>query len=168
MLLALASALGLGGCARSRMPDTDLPDAPRTVIAQPGTYDDVYVTESTVTTTTTTTTTDGSVVGYDTLSDGSRVEVVTYVHTYPEPIDTFPRVYWGGTWYYNVNGDFVFWSPVYGGWVYYWGPPSPLVVCWNGYYPWAPYAWGVGYYGAGWYWGGVGYYGYHGVRPCRS
>ena len=168
-LIAFAALLGLGGlvssgCARSRIDDTNYPSgqSPRTIIAQPGTYDDIYVTESTVTTTTTTTTTtDGAPVGYDTLSDGSRVEVVTYVHSYPEAIETFPRVYWGGQWYYNVNGDFVFWSPTYGGWVYYWGPPGPLVTCWNGYYPWAPYSWGVGYYGAGWYWGGVSYYGYH-------
>ena len=71
------------------------------------------------------------VVGYESLSSGDKVYVVTYVHTYPEPIDTYPRVYWSGRWYYNVNGDFVFWSPAYG-WVYYWGPPLPLVACWNG------------------------------------
>ncbi|MBL8945477.1 MAG: hypothetical protein JNK45_20105, partial [Myxococcales bacterium] len=165
-LVALViGGLSLMGCARDRG-DTTVPgNAPRTVIAEPGAYDDIYVADSTyverTTTTTTTTTTDGSVVGYDTLSDGSRVEVVTYVHSYPEPIETFPRVYWGGRWYYNINGDFVFYSDAYGGWTYYWGPPSPLVACWNGYYPWAPYSWGVGFYGPGWYWGGVGYYGYH-------
>lgn len=138
--------------------------APRTVIAQPGDYDDIYVTQSTPAAAPVNASADPSqppALGYDTLSDGSQVQVVTYVHTYPDPIDSYPRVYWGGNWYYNVNGDFVFFSPAYGGWVYYWGPPAPLVACWNGYYPWAPYYWGVGFYGAGWYWGGVGYYGYH-------
>jgi hypothetical protein len=100
-------------------------------------------------------------VGVETLSDGNQVKVVTYVHTYPEAIETYPRVWWSDRWYYNVNGNFVFYSPYYGGWVYYWGPPSPLIYAWNGYYPWAPYAWGWGYYGYGYYWGGVGYYGWH-------
>ena len=106
-------------------------------------------------------------VGYETLSDGKQVKVVTYVHTYPEPIETYPRVYWSDRWYYNVNGNFVFYSPYYGGWAYYWGPPYPLVYAWNVYYPWAPYAWGYGYYGGGYYWGGAGYYGWHayGVAP---
>jgi hypothetical protein len=156
----LSGGLTLGCAGRnSSWQDSGYPNAPaRTIIAEPGGYEDVYVAdqqyqEQVV---------DGrQVVGYDTLSDGTRVEVVQYVHTYEDPIDTYPRVYWGGSWYYNVNGDFVYWSPGYGGWVYYWGPPVPLVSCWNAYYPWAPYYWGVGFYGAGWYWGGVGYYGYH-------
>ncbi|HEY0138548.1 MAG TPA: hypothetical protein VGB85_30905, partial [Nannocystis sp.] len=84
-------------------------------------------------------------VGYETLSDGSKVKVVTYVHTYPEPIESYPRVYWSDRWYYNVNGNFVFYSPYYNSWTYYWGPPYPLVYAWNGYYPWAPYAYGYGY-----------------------
>ena len=101
------------------------------------------------------------VVGYEELSDGSKVKVVTYVHTYPEPIESYPRVFWSERWYYNVNGNFVFYNPHYGGWSYYWGPPYPLVYAWNGYYPWAPYAYGYGYYGGGYYWGGAGYYGWH-------
>jgi hypothetical protein len=100
-------------------------------------------------------------IGYETMSTGEQVVVVTYVHTYPEAIETFPRVYWAGRWYYNVHGSFVFWDPYWSVWSYYWGPPAPLVVCWNYHYPWVAYSWGVGYYGPGWYWGGVGYYGYH-------
>ncbi|MBC8068982.1 MAG: hypothetical protein IAG13_11665, partial [Deltaproteobacteria bacterium] len=169
MRAALTAMVLLGGlssgCARSQGRGSVDPGAPKTIIAEPGKYDDIYVADSTyverTTTTTTTTTTDGNPIGYDTLSDGTKVEVVTYVHSYPEPIETFPRVYWGGRWYYNVNGDFVFFNDTYNGWSYYWGPPAPLVSCWNGYYPWAPYYWGSGFYGAGWYWGGVGYYGYH-------
>ncbi|MCB9704547.1 MAG: hypothetical protein H6711_21865 [Myxococcales bacterium] len=109
-----------------------------------------------------------NLVGYETLSDGERVQVVTYVHSYPEAVETFPRVYWGGRWYYNVHGNFVFYSPYYSTWCYYWGPPVPLVYAWNYYYPWTPYYWGVGFYGPGYYWGGVGYYGYHGygVAPA--
>jgi len=100
-------------------------------------------------------------IGYETLSNGDRIEVVRYVHTYTTAVETFPRVYWSGRYYYNVNGDFVFWSPEYATWCSYWGPPTPLVVYWNGYYPWTPFAWGVGYYGSGWYWGGVSPHGYH-------
>ena len=74
-------------------------------------------------------------VGYETFSSGDRVTVVTYVHTYPEPIETYPRVYWSGRWYYNVNGSMVFWSGYYGGWCYYWGPPPPLIWAWNYHYP---------------------------------
>ena len=107
-------------------------------------------------------------VGYETLSDGSKVKVVTYVHTYPEPIESYPKVYWSERWYYNVNGNFVFYSPYYGGWTYYWGPPHPLVYAWNGYYPWAPYAYGYGYYGRGYYWGGAGYYGWHAYGAAPS
>ena len=72
-------------------------------------------------------------VGYETLSDGKQVQVVTYVHSYPEPIETYPRVYWSDRWYYNVNGNFVFYSPYYGGWAYYWGPPRPPIYPWIGY-----------------------------------
>ena len=89
----------------------------------------------------------------DALSDGKQVQVVTYVHTYPEPIESYPRVYWSDRWYYNVNGNFVFYSPYYGGWAYYWGPPYPLIYAWNGFYPWAPYSYGWGYYGYGYYGG---------------
>jgi hypothetical protein len=158
-LLCVSGGLALGCAGRNNNYDNGYPNEPgRTIIAEPGGYQDVYVADQTYSEQVV----EGrQVVGYDTLSDGTRVEVVTYVHTYPDPLDTFPRVYWGGSWYYNVNGDFVYWSPAYGGWVYYWGPPAPLVSCWNVYYPWAPYYWGVGFYGAGWYWGGVGYYGYH-------
>ncbi len=107
-------------------------------------------------------------VGYETLSDGSKIKVVTYVHTYPEPIESYPKVYWSERWYYNVNGNFVFYSPYYGGWTYYWGPPYPLVYAWNGYYPWAPYAYGYGYYGRGYYWGGAGYHGWHAYGAAPS
>jgi hypothetical protein len=100
-------------------------------------------------------------VGYETMSSGEQVVVITYVHTYVDPIETYPRVYWAGRWYYNVGGTFVFWDPYWNTWTYYWGPPAPLVVAWNYHYPWVAYSWGVGYYGAGWYWGGVGYYGWH-------
>ncbi|MCA9657026.1 MAG: hypothetical protein KC486_01665, partial [Myxococcales bacterium] len=72
-------------------------------------------------------------VGVETLSNGDRVEVVTYVHTYPEAIETFPQVYWGGRYYYNVHGNFVFYSSYYHCWCYYWGPPAPLVYAWNYY-----------------------------------
>ncbi len=158
-MACLSGGLTLGCAGRNSNWQDGYPNAPaRTIIAEPGGYEDVYIAdqqyqEQVV---------EGrQVVGYDTLSDGTRVEVVQYVHTYEDPIDTYPRVYWGNSWYYNVNGDFVYWSPAYGGWVYYWGPPVALVSCWNAYYPWAPYYWGVGFYGAGWYWGGVGHYGYH-------
>jgi hypothetical protein len=100
-------------------------------------------------------------VGYETMTSGEQVVVVTYVHTYVDPIETYPRVYWAGRWYYNVNGSFVFWDPFWGSWVYYWGPPAPLVVAWNYHYPWVGYCWGHGYYGAGWYWGGTSHYGWH-------
>ncbi|HET6584896.1 MAG TPA: hypothetical protein VFG69_15675, partial [Nannocystaceae bacterium] len=156
----LSGVLALGCAGRNRDQLDGYPSQPgRQIIAQPGGYEDVYVADQRYVEQAPA---DGrQVVGYDTLSDGSQVEVVQYVHTYPEQIETYPRVYWANNWYYNVNGDFVYWSPAYGGWVYYWGPPAPLVSCWNLYYPWAPYYWGVGFYGAGWYWGGVGYYGYH-------
>lgn len=165
-LASVGAVLGalfvVSGCANRQVRSSDpaaLYPAPHTVIAEPGESDDVeiverhYVEEGTVT--------DSGAIGYHELSTGDRVEVVTYIHTYPDPIESFPRVYWGGAWYYNVHGDFVFYDPYYDSWVYYYGPPRPLVVCWNGYYPYAPYYWGVGYYGAGWYWGGVGVYGYH-------
>ncbi len=106
-------------------------------------------------------------VGFQSLSDGTRVEVVTYVHTYVERVETYPRVWWAGHWYYNVHGNFIFWSDHQYGWCMYWGPPVPLVHVWNHHYPWIAYSWGVGYYGPGWYWGGVDTYGFHahGVAP---
>ncbi len=148
---------GVVGCGKSNA-STAYPQAPRTVIAEPSAYDGVYVER-------------GyryhevpaahpEALGYEELSNGERVVVVEYVHTYPDAVETFPNVTWSGRTYYNVHGDFVYWSDDWG-WCYYLGPPAPLVVYWNGYYPWAPYAWGVGYYGPGWYWGGVGMYGYH-------
>ena len=165
-LASVGAVLGalfvVSGCANRQVRSSDptaLYPAPHTVVAEPGENDDVqiverhYIEEGTVT--------DSGAFGYHELSTGDRVEVVTYVHTYPDPIESFPRVYWGGAWYYNVHGDFVFYDPYYDTWAYYYGPPRPLVVCWNGYYPYAPYYWGTGYYGAGWYWGGVGVYGYH-------
>ncbi|MCA9711517.1 MAG: hypothetical protein KDK70_37105, partial [Myxococcales bacterium] len=118
----LASGLTmLGGCAnRSATNDygSAYPDAPpRTVIAEPGAYDGVYVQQVIEQPGA-----DG-VVGYETLSDGTQITVVTYVHTYPEALDTYPRVWWSGRWYYNVNGDFVYYSDAWGSWVYYYGPP---------------------------------------------
>src|SRR5690606_20163374 len=71
------------------------------------------------------------------------------------------RRWWSDRWYYNINGNFVFYSPYHHGWCYYWGPPVPLVYAWNYYYPWVPYAYGYGFYGHGYYWGGVGHWGYH-------
>jgi hypothetical protein len=154
--------VGLGaaaGCA-NRNPDgygsSAYPDAPpRTVVAEPGAYEGIYVQRVVEQPGP-----DG-VVAYETLTDGTTTTVVTYVHTYPEAIQTYPSVWWSGRWYYNINGDFVYYSDELGMWVYYWGPPAPLVACWHGYYPYSPYYWGVGYYGPGWYWGGVGVYGYH-------
>ena len=157
----LGLALLGSGCASNRAsataPGTAQPAA-RQVIAEPSARQDVYVERSIRY--------DAppeaypEAIGYEELSDGEQVVVVEYVHTYPDPIETFPQVVWAGRTYYNVNGDFVYWSDGWG-WCYYLGPPAPLVVYWNGYYPWAAYAWGVGYYGPGWYWGGVGMYGYH-------
>ncbi|TPV95306.1 MAG: hypothetical protein B7733_10665 [Myxococcales bacterium FL481] len=107
-------------------------------------------------------------VGYQTLSDGSEVQVITYVHTYVEAVETYPRVNWAGAWYYNVNGNFVFWNNYWNGWCMYWGPPMGLVYAWNFYYPWVAFSWGVGFYGPGWYWGGVSHIGYHGYGAPPS
>ncbi|MBL4688438.1 MAG: hypothetical protein JKY37_27870, partial [Nannocystaceae bacterium] len=155
--MALGALIVASGCAsqNARVSDPHYPASPRVIVAEPGVEDQVQVVERTYAVET------GGVVGYHDLSSGDRAQVVTYTHTYVEPIDSFPRVYWAGSWYYNVHGDFVFYDPYYSGWVYYYGSPGPLVACWNGYYPYSPYYWGVGYYGAGWYWGGVGVYGYH-------
>ena len=45
-------------------------------------------------------------VGSETLSTGEEVAVVYYVHTYPEAVETYPRVWWAGRWFYNVDGEF--------------------------------------------------------------
>ena len=102
-----------------------------------------------------------NLVGYENLSSGDRVPVVVYVHTYPDPVETYARVRWSGRWYYNVQGSLVYWSEFYGGWVAYYSPPIYLTWAWNWHYPWISYGWGCGYYGCGWYWGGAGYYGWH-------
>ncbi len=160
----LGLALSATGCGKKQQapvvnaPGTIYGAAPRTVLAEPSARQDVYIEQSIRY--------DEppaeypEALGYDELSNGEQVVVVEYVHTYPEEIETFPEVAWAGRTYYNVHGDFVYWSDGWG-WCYYLGPPAPLVTYWNGYYPWAPYAWGVGYYGPGYYWGGVSMYGYH-------
>ncbi len=160
----LGLALSATGCGKKEQapvlnaPGTIYGGAPRTVLAEPSPRQDVYIEQSVRY--------DlppaeyPEALGYEELSNGEQVVVVEYVHTYPEEIETFPEVAWAGRTYYNVHGDFVYWSEGWG-WCYYLGPPAPLVTYWNGYYPWAPYAWGVGYYGPGYYWGGVGMYGYH-------
>src|SRR5205085_3212734 len=70
------------GCANRNgdWQDTGYPNAPaRTIIAEPGGYEDVYVADQQYQQQVV----DGrQVVGYDTLSDGTQVEVVQYVHTY--------------------------------------------------------------------------------------
>ncbi|MBV1861199.1 MAG: hypothetical protein KUG77_22470, partial [Nannocystaceae bacterium] len=160
----LGLALSTTACGKKQQapvvnaPGTIYGAAPRTVLAEPSPREDVYIAQSIRY--------DApppeypEALGYEELSNGEQVVVVEYVHTYPEEIQTFPEVAWAGRTYYNVHGDFVYWVDDWG-WCYYLGPPAPLVTYWNGYYPWAPYSWGVGYYGAGWYWGGVGMYGYH-------
>ncbi|MCA9662968.1 MAG: hypothetical protein KC486_31815, partial [Myxococcales bacterium] len=104
-------------------------------------------------------------LGYETLSSGDTVDVAVYVHTYEQPIETYPVVVWSGRRYYNVHGTMVYYSPHFGHWCHYWGPPVGLVYAWNHHYPARPYAWGTGYYGSGWYWGGVGHHGYHAYAP---
>ncbi|MGB1699993.1 MAG: hypothetical protein ACPHRO_08580, partial [Nannocystaceae bacterium] len=37
-----------------------------------------------------------TLVGYENLSTGDQVPVVVYVHTYPDPIETYARVRWSG------------------------------------------------------------------------
>ncbi|HRI10003.1 MAG TPA: hypothetical protein PKW35_19410, partial [Nannocystaceae bacterium] len=161
----LAATLGIlsSGCRREESAYPE--DPPTMVAAQPEVYQEIII-ETEVTAEASAE--NPGLIGYEKLSDGQQVQVVTYVHTYPEAIETYPRVWWSGRWYYNINGSFVYYSPYYSSWCYYWGPPMPLVYAWNFYYPWTPYYWGVGYYGAGWYWGGVGVYGYHayGVPPA--
>ena len=159
----LGLALVGTGCANNKKQSaTTAPGsyqpAPRKIVAEPSARQDVYVEQSVRYDVAPEEYPDA--IGYEELSNGEQVVVVEYVHTYPEEIETFPQVTWAGRTYYNVHGDFVYWYDGWG-WCYYLGPPAPLVVYWNGYYPWAPYAWGVGYYGPGWYWGGVGMYGYH-------
>ena len=181
-----------GGCTRSLGETSVHPDEiPRTVQATPAAYETVHVQSQAYATPTGAPQANGyaipgeapvdpqaqtdaniesppNLVGTETLSDGSQVKVVTYVHTYPEAIETYPRVWWSDRWYYNINGNFVYYSPFYNSWVCYWGPPVPLVYAWNYYYPWVPYSYGWGFYGYGWYWGGPGYWGYHawGVPPA--
>ncbi len=145
------------GCTKDK-PATESPET-RTVAAAPAPEQPVYIQSSRYVEEPPPDTPE--VIGYETLSDGNEIGVVTYVHSYPDPIDTYPRVYWAGRWYYNINGDFIYYSNYYGSWCYYYGPPRPLVVVWNWYYPWAPFYWGMGYYGGGYYWGGVSIYGYH-------
>ena len=135
-----------------------IPESPQHEAGQTVDSDQIYVTEQNYAETETEV---PDQLGYETLSNNERVTVVTYVHTYPEAIDTYPRVYWAGRWYYNVHGSFVWWDPYFDSWCYYWGPPVPLIAVWNYHYPWVAFHWGVGYYGPSWYWGGVGYYGYH-------
>ncbi len=187
--LSLAVLLGgsvASGCSRSITGYESTPPQARTVAAAPAAYQTVYVESQVYATPDGSPQPHGyaapgapvagevppealaegsevppDLVGYETLSDGQQVKVITYVHTYPEAIETYPRVYWSDRWYYNVNGNFVFYSPYYNNWCYYWGPPYPLVSAWNVYYPWAPYAWGWGYYGHGYYWGGAAYHGWH-------
>ena len=153
--LALATIVASGCKSRdeTRYPD-DLP--PSTAATETVIYQDIYIETEEAAPQPTEEIPD--LVGYETLSSGDRVEVVTYVHTYPQAIETYPTVYWGGRYYYNVNGNFVFYSSYYHGWCNYWGPPQPLVYAWNYYYPMHPYYWGVGYYGPGYYWGGVGHH----------
>jgi hypothetical protein len=52
------------------------------------------------------------VIAYKTLDDGTSVEVVTYVHSYVEPVTAHPSVVWSGRVYYNVGGSFVHFSPL--------------------------------------------------------
>lgn len=160
----LGLALTATGCSKKQQPSattvpgTSQAGARRVVVAEPAPRQDVYVERSIRYDSPSAQYPEA--VGYDELSTGEQVVIVEYVHTYPDEIETFPQVAWAGRTYYNVHGDFVYWADGWG-WCYYLGPPAPLVVAWNGYYPWAPYSWGVGYYGPGWYWGGVGMYGYH-------
>src|SRR5690606_3966059 len=168
--LALLGTGAASGCAHNESYETSTPTAQGAVVRDTYIYDygqpvgqpppppappagDVSVTA--------TATVAPQPLGYDVLSTGDQVEVVRYVHTYEQSIESYPRVYWSGRWYYNVNGDFVFWSPAFGAWVTYWGPPTPLVHHWNAAYPRVRYSWAVGYYGPGWYWGGIGLYGFH-------
>lgn len=104
-------------------------------------------------------------LGYESLSNGSRVDVVVYVHIYEQPVESYPQVSWSGRTYHNVNGTLVYFSPQFGRYCYYWGPPVGLVYAWNHHYPARRYAWGAGYYGDGWYWGGVGHHGHHAYAP---
>jgi hypothetical protein len=91
--LGALRSLGLGaaiamllGCAgrngETASPEPEPKPAPRTVVAAAGDYDGVVVEERHREAGA-----DG-VLGYETLSDGQRVTVVEYVHTYPEPVDT--------------------------------------------------------------------------------
>jgi hypothetical protein len=107
-------------------------------------------------------------IGTEVLSTGDEVDVVMYVHTYPQAIEVYPRVWWAGRWYYNVEGNLVFYDPFYGGWAFYWGPPRPLVTVWNHHHPDVTFVFARGYYGAGYYYGGVADNGWHAhARPPR-
>ena len=84
------------------------------------------------------------VVAYEDFDDGTRVEVVTYVHGEVEPVTVYPSIVWAGRVYYNVGGHFVHFSPSCDCWVYYRAPPPPLVVVWNQAYPTYPIVGGHG------------------------
>src|SRR5690606_26499827 len=79
LVAGLSTMVGCAGRNASRGHggyDPAYPEAaPRTVIAEPGTYDDVYVQHVVEQPA------DDGVMGYETLSDGTPVTVVTYVHT---------------------------------------------------------------------------------------
>ncbi|MEZ4452037.1 MAG: hypothetical protein R3B09_21415 [Nannocystaceae bacterium] len=100
-------------------------------------------------------------LGYETTSTGQQLEVYVYVINVVQPIETYPRVWWSGRWYYNIDGYLVFYSPTFTRWCYYYGPPVGLAYAWNSYYPAQPYRWSTGYYGSGWYWGGTNRQGTH-------
>lgn len=93
------------------------------------------------------------VVAYEDFDDGTRVEVVTYVHGEVEPVTVYPSIVWAGRVYYNVGGHFVHFSPSCDCWVYYRAPPPPLVVVWNQAYPTYPFVWVHGHVGPVWHWG---------------
>ena len=114
--LALVLVAGFAtGCKNQDQAQTQAPtQQPQTVVASSAGYQQVYVESQGYAEPTTE---NPDLVGYEVLSDGKRVEVVTYVHTYPDAIETYPRVYWGGNWYYNINGNFVYYSPYYTAWV---------------------------------------------------
>lgn len=85
----------------------------------------------------------GAIIGYE-VYDSQRLELVQYVHVSSTAVERYPRVMWAGRAYYNIEGHLVFYSPEVRGWVYYWTPPSPLIVLWNGAYPDRQYVWGDG------------------------
>ena len=70
------------------------------VTAEPGEFQGVYVDAQGYAEPTSD---NPNLVGYDTLNSGERVQVVEYIHTYPDPIETYPQVWWSGRYYYNVK-----------------------------------------------------------------